>query len=98
MLEKGALADKCSFFNILKGFFRQTERRLLICRELTTGDQMVVKPDLSACQQSTLLCAVSITLNWRLFSGSQIISSNLLLPLKDVDLLLLPVFALISNL
>ena len=29
---------------------------------------------------------------------SQIISSNLLLPLKDVDLLFLPVFALISNL
>ena len=96
MPEKVALADKCPLFNILKVFFRQTERRLLICRELTTGDQMVVKPDLSACQQSTLLCAVSIALNWRLFSGSQIISSNLLLPLKDVDLL--PVFAFISNL
>ena len=98
MLEKVALADKCPFFNILKDFFRQTERRLLICRELTTGDQMVVKPDLTACQQSTLLCAVSIALNWRLFSRSQIISSNLLLPLKDVDLLLLAVFALRSNL
>ena len=60
VLEKVALADKCPFFNIVKDFFRQTERRLLICRELTTGDQMVVKPDLTACQQSTLLCAVSI--------------------------------------